>query len=319
MRRRDLSHEELAKVIRLRHENATWLKIQRETSIPRRIAQRAYEQYERSQAREELKAARKEVAAEEFRTHLGLLTGFADSIVLTICIPSSPNETRHAKDVLGMLYERDRLHEVDFIPAIDPTERGKRRAALQNQLLFESLRAHTYGRVRWQALGEWEDAWDTCREDLAKFREEAYEIVLNILDQKPKLTDRIVKGSGKKDAIERMVDGVLHVVWPNILSGKPDQEFPLVRAMSRSDGMTEVIFGDGNLTLGLIVTEGDLAEEVAKACKWAAKNLDKGKTTSAVAKQVNVMKERIKELEEMLDPLMLRPLILSTQCDLCPA
>jgi hypothetical protein len=48
------------------------------------------------------------------------------------------------------------------------------------------------------------------------------------------------------------------------------------------------------------------------------KNLDKGKMTSAVAKQVNVMKERIKELEEMLDPLRLRPLILGTQCELCP-
>jgi hypothetical protein len=89
--------------------------------------------------------------------------------------------------------------------------------------------------------------------------------------------------------------------------------------MSRSDGMTQVIFGDSNLTLGLVFTEGDLAEEVAEACKWAAKNLDKGKMTSAVAEQVNVVKERIKELEEILDPLRLRPLILGTNCNLCPA
>ena len=100
MRRRDLSHKELAKVITLRQESASWLKIQRETGIPRRIAQRAHEQYLRSQAREELKAARKEVAAEEFRTHLRLVTGFAESIVLTVCIPSSPNEMRHAKEAL---------------------------------------------------------------------------------------------------------------------------------------------------------------------------------------------------------------------------
>ena len=39
----------------------------------------------------------------------------------------------------------------------------------------------------------------------------------------------------------------------------------------------------------------------------------------AIAEQVNVMKERIRELEEMLDPLMIRSLILSTQCNLCPA
>ncbi len=319
MRRRDVSPEELARIIRLRQSDTSWLQIQRDTGVSRRVAKRVYEEWGRSQAREELKAARKELAVEEFRTHLNLLTGFAESIVLTVCIPSSPNDTRHAKEILAVLWQRDRLHEVDFIPAINPTERGKRRAALQNQMLFKSLQAHTYGKVRWQALGEWEEAWDTSRENLIKLGEEAHEVLSNILDQKPKLTDRIVKGSGKKDAIERMVNGMLHVVWPSILTGKPDQKIPLVRAMSRSDGMTEVIFGDGNLTLGLIFTEGDLAEEVAKACKWAAENLDKGKTTSAVAKQVNVMKERIKELEEMLDPLMLRPLILGTQCNLCPA
>jgi hypothetical protein len=61
-----------------------------------------------------------------------------------------------------------------------------------------------------------------------------------------------------------------------------------------------------------------LAEEVAKACKWAAKNLYKGNTTLAVAKQINIMQERIKELEEMLNSLRLRPLILGTQCELCP-
>jgi len=273
MRRRDLSHEELAKVIRLRHENASWLKIQRETGIPRRIAQRAYEQYERSQAREELKAARKEVAAEEFRTHLSLLTGFAESIVLSVCIPASAKEKRDAKEVLSMIWQRDRLHEVDFTPAIDPTERGKRRAALQNQMLFESLQAHTHGKIRWQALDEWEEAWDTCMSDLAKFREEADEVLSNILDQKPKLKDRIVKRSGKKDTIELMVDGVLRVVWSS-MSGKPDLKFPLLRVKSRSDGMTEVLFGEGNLTLGLIFTEVDLAEEVVEATKWAAKNLD---------------------------------------------
>lgn len=319
MRRRDLSHKELAKVITLRQENATWLKIQRETGIPRRIAQRAHEQYLRSQAREELKAARKEVAAEEFRTHLSLLTGFAESIILSVCIPASANEKRDAKEVLSMIWQRDRLHEVDFIPAIDPTESGKRRAALQNQMLFESLQAHTHGKVRWQALDEWEKAWNTCKSDLAKFREEGHEILLNILNQKPKLIDKIMEGSGKKNAMERMMDGVFHIVWLCIVVGKPHEEFPLVRAISRSDGMTEVLFGDRNLNLGLIFTEADLAKEVAKVCKWVAENLYQRNTTSAVANQVNIMQERIKELEEMLDPLMLRPLILNTRCDLCPA
>jgi len=319
MRRRDVSPEELARIIRLRQSDTSWLKIQRDTGVSRRIAKRAYEEWGRSQAREELKVARKEVAVEEFRTHLSLLTGFAESIVLTICIPSSPNETRQAKEVLGMLWQRDRLHEVEFIPAIDPTERGKRRAFHQNQMLFESLQAHISGKVRWQALDEWEKAWDTCKEDLAKFREEAHEIVLNILDQKPKLIDKIVEGRGKKDAMERMMDGVLQIVWACIVADKPHEEFPLVQAMPRGDGGAEVTFGERHLTKHLIFAEVDLAEEVATVCKWAARNLYEGNTTLEVSKQINIMQEKIKELEEMLDPLRLRPLILGTRCDLCPA
>jgi hypothetical protein len=317
VRRRDLSHEELAKVIRLRQENASWLKIQRETGIPRRIAQRAYEQYQRSQAREELKAARKEVAAEEFRMHLNLLTRLADNIVLTICIPSSPNETRHAKEVLDMLLQGDWLHEVDFIPAVDPTERGKRQMGRQSQMLFESLQVHTHAKVRWQALDEWEEAWDTCISDLVKFREEAQKILSNILNQKPKLIEKIVEVSRKKDAMERMIDGVLHMAWQQLL--EPDQDFPVMQPMPLGNGRTDLTFGKNHLTEGLIFTEADLAEEVAKACKWAAENLYKGNTTLAIGKQINIMQERIKELEEMLDLLRLRSLILSTQCNLCPA
>jgi len=314
MRRRDVPPEELARIIRLRQSDTTWLQIQRDTGVPRRIAKRAYEESVRSQAREELKAARKEVAAEEFRTHLSLVTGFAESIVLTVCIPSSPSETRHAKEVLAVLWQWDRLHEVDFIPAIDPTERGKQRVFHQNQMLFESLQAHTCGKVRWQALDEWEEAWDTCRKDLIKLRKEAHGVLSNILSQKPKLIDRIVKESGKKNAMEGMVEGVLYIVWHATLN----EESLLVQALPRGDGRTEVTFGQlaGS---GLIFTEVDLAEEVAKACKWAAENLRRGNKTSAIVKQVNVMKERIRELEEMLDPLMLRSLILGTQCNLCPA
>jgi len=318
MRRRNISTEELARIIRHRGSNTSWLQIQRDTGIPRRLAKRAYEEWQRSQPKEELQAARKDVAAEEFRTHLSLLTRFAESIVLSIDIPS-PNDTRDAKEVLASVWRRDWLYEVGFIPVLDSTERGQRRVARQNQMLWESLQDHTHGKVRWQALDEWGKAWNTCRSDLVKFRKEAREIVLNILDQKLKLIDRIVKGSVNKDAMERMMDGVLQIVWSCIVAGKPHEEFPLVQAMPRGDGGTEVIFGKERLTEGLIFAEVDLAKEVATVCKWAAENSYKGGTTPEVAKQLNIMQENIKELEGMLDPLRLRPLILGTQCELCRA
>jgi hypothetical protein len=128
-----------------------------------------------------------------------------------------------------------------------------------------------------------------------------------------------VKESKKKDAMERMMDGVLYTVWPWILTGKSEKGFPSVQAMPRGDGGAEVTFGDGNLTKYLIFAEVDFAKEVAKVCEGVAEKLCKGNTASALAKEVNIMQERIKELEETLHPFRLRPLILRTRCDLCPA
>jgi len=145
---------------------------------------------------------------------------------------------------------------------------------------------------------------------------------LNILNQKSNLTDRIVKGCGKKDAVKRMVDGVLHVVWQFILAGKPDQQFPLVQAMPLGGGRIEVTFGKYNLTVGLIFTEADLAEQVITVCKWAAKNLcivRKDDVVEPLMNNVNTMRKSIEELAEMLNPLKLGPMILNTRCDLCPA
>jgi hypothetical protein len=90
MRRRHVSPEELAMIIRLRHENASWLKIQRETGVPRRIGQRAYVQWGRSQASEELKEARKDVAAQAFREHMDSLVTLATSFVMNLEVPHLP-------------------------------------------------------------------------------------------------------------------------------------------------------------------------------------------------------------------------------------
>jgi hypothetical protein len=131
-----------------------------------------------------------------------------------------------------------------------------------------------------------------------------------------------VKGCGKKDAVKRMADGVLHVVWQFILAGKPDQQFPLVQAMPLGGGRIEVTFGQYHPTVGLKFTEADLAEQVVKVCKWAAKNLCIGRKDDMVEplmNNVNTMRKSIEELAEMLNPLKLGPMILNTRCDLCPA
>jgi len=244
----------------------------------------------------------------------------------TLDIPSSPNTTIGAEEVLLNLWQSNIVGEYGAYGLAEVhrnRETYRPETCLrQNQILFKSLQAHTREKMDWQALREWENAWDTCRGACAKLREETHKTLSNILNQKVELTDRIVKGSRKKDAVERMVDGVLHTVWEGILASKVDQGFPLIRAMSQGDGMTEVVFGEGRLTLGLIFTEANLAKEVVDASKWSARNLWFGIKKEMVQQLVNDvhrMRKAIEELEKRLNPLMLGPLILHSQCELCPA
>jgi len=327
MRRRDVSPEELARIIRLRQGNTSWLQIQRDTGVSRRIAQRAYEQWGRSQSWEELKIARKEVAGVEFRNHLDCLTRLAEFLVNALDIPAPSRDPISGEDVLHSLWQRDILKEYSVYgpPEIvhgEVVRYSSETCLRQNLILFKSLQVHTHEKVDWKILDEWQNTRDVCTGTQGILWEEAGKILLNILNQKPERTDRIIKGSGKEkeQVVERMVEGMLHDVWQGILAGKPDQS-PVVQTVPAGHARVEVVFGEGRFSRNLYFTETDLAKEVEDTYLWAAKNLgiERKEDIIKLVDDVGIMRKAIDQLTEMLNPLMLRPLILRTRCDLCPA
>ena len=187
-------------------------------------------------------------------------------------------------------------------------------------MLLESLKTHTRERVRWQAIEDWKQAWNACFRVLESLRADAKEIVGNILNnQKPNIRDNIEKGNGGKNIVEEMIRGVVEASWRSMLEGKPEEGYNLVRTREEGEDATLVLFGDpASITMVRITSKG-LAEEVERICKWATKNLCKGDLVQQSADLVKTMQTRASEIEVMLDPLMLRPLILRTRCDLCPA
>lgn len=321
MRRIKLSPRELNQVMQLREAGASWLNIQHQTGVPRRSAKRAYEIWKSSQSREELKAARKDVAAEEFRKHLESLITLAGSLVNHLDTTVLPRETRSADKFLDDLLMRDIYEEFNPHVGFRPKpEKEQQRLIRQNRMRLRSLQDHTREKVRWQTLEEWLQAWDTCLEIKNQLRAEAQEIVANILNnQKPKIKDRIEKSNGGKDVVEDMAAGVGEAVWWGILAGEPEEGHNLVRTRPEGEGATLVLFNDQTTIVSIRLTDKDLAEEVASVCAWAAQNLCKGDLVQRPADFIHTMQARGSELEAMLDPLLLRPLILLTRCDLCPA
>jgi len=276
---------------------------------------------------------RKQLLLDELRRHLDELTQFAASLAGHLIVPASPHEMRDASAVLDSLLSLG-----------------------ENKILFEALREHSRG-VWWEALEDWEHAWDNCIWALGEIRGGAREVIENILkesglldrtrtlrvtgvetieitdpnnlcgggkdtkdEMKMDLLDALMASSSRdKDAViavKRITDGIVHLLWQHILH--PDDEFPLVESMPRADGCIDITFGKDRFTNYLIVREQGQADKIMGICKSAAEKM-RGDMTEAVVKEVVTMQTRIEEFREAMSPLRLRPLLLRSRCNLCPA
>ncbi len=327
MRRRGLSDQELEKVIRLRHAGTSWLKIQNEICIHRRTAKRAYENWERNQSSEELKEARKIVAAEAFRKHMDSLITLATSFVASLGIPPSPDIKTNAAQFFSVLWQSDLLQRWRYAsieskefyrPPQDYPIGDMESNIRENKLLFESLQAHTRGtEVRWDALDEWSGARDNCIKVLSKLRQEVSKVVDNYLnlELRSNLVGRIKEESVDDNPVEKMKEAVLKAIWQGVREDKLDQE--LVRMVERSSETQGVLKVAGETLLRL--KDRSLMKKVVRICNLAANNLSKGDVVRSLQNEVRIMKTATGALRETLNPLRLTPMILRTRCDLCPA
>ena len=169
MRKRELTETEFNEIIKLRSSGSSWLSIERTTSVPRRSAKRAYENWQREQATDELKAARLRVATEMFREHIRSLIKLADSLSNHLALPQWETARMSADRFLSILWETDVLSELQTIQSLDGGGvREPQQVIRRNKLLFKSLRQHTREHVRWSQLDEWQVSWDRCIELVAE-------------------------------------------------------------------------------------------------------------------------------------------------------
>lgn len=321
MKRRVLSDEELAQVVRLHQGGASWMRVQKETGIPRRIAKRAYGEWEDSQSVEELKEARKGIMLEELREHLDSLVHCAERLVNGLVVPESPNEERKAESIVSQIWQTD----IDSKP---DTRRMYRASPLKkqtqirrhNMLLFQSLQHHTRNKIDWELLDQWEKAWDDCIAALEGLHQKTKELVNNYLNQDKGLTPNIENDTGKKDVTERVVEGLLWAAWWVVPSEVGEMDDSKTKFnVKQQNQVFKVVFAPTNRDLRLTFHKQQLAQAVANICNSAIKILHVENTLRPVADSLAAMKKAMIQLEDMLDPLRIRPMILRTRCDLCPA
>ena len=322
MKKRELSPIELKNVVELRRLGANWVEIARETKVERRAAKRAYEEWERDQKINEQKAVRFRVAAEAFHEHIDDLIRLAESLVSALHVPEMLRWLDNADEALDQLWMRNIQVELEPSPTSQPTSGERERVVRRNKMLFKSLQKHTQEKVRWEALEEWKQARNNVVEYSKELRLEAIEVIGNNLNELG-LKGRIKTAIGGNDVTERISDGLREVIWRGILTVKPDQMHVLKGSSVITEGRVWLEFykGDSDTKLDLN-NDVELAKEVLTMCRRAVANLREGIKSDLVQRltdEVRRMQDRTGELEESLDGLILRPMILRTRCDLCPA
>lgn len=319
MKRQGLTPEQLEKVIRLKKGGISWLKIQHETGINRRTAKRAYEKWEQTTSTDELRKARQDVAAQAFSEHINNLIKLSESLIGALCLPERLYALGNADEALDRFWITNILVQSSTSELVG---REREHVAWKNKLLFRSLQEHTRDKVCWQALDEWKEARNNAVRHSRELRGNATEIVTNILNDNPDLKGRVEAAIGGGDVIKKIPDGLMENMWRGILTGSQEQIHVIKGASLFTEGQVWLEFYNGDSETRLFLNDVKLAKEVWSVCHRADDNLRKGLKSNLVqmlTDEVCQMQAITKKLEESLDELLLRPMILLTRCELCPA
>jgi len=134
------------------------------------------------------------------------------------------------------------------------------------------------------------------------------------------------KLSKRKIIIRDVKNGILMITWLNDIL-KKDGQIKVYRGTSFThEGSSWITFNESTQYSIKVTFDKEsasdnefLAEELRKVSKQVINNLRiKGDLIRRAKEEVNSMQQSASKLEAILNPLVLRPIILNTQCDICP-
>ena len=329
MKKREITPGELKKIIDLRHLGSNWTKIEVETNVERRAARRAFEEWEHDNEIRERNAVRFRVAAEAWHEHMNDLVNLASCLVSKLSLsPAMADLEKNSEQFFSSLWKEDLLQRYLSPETGEKIYPGDQSTYWrEQQLLFESLKVHTEGKVRWEVLDNWKVARDKCADIVPKLRNEITAVVdKSISQQKMAGTMQQVKKLMAKDmdSKKRIEDIILNHLWQSVYWDKMYPESPRFvteiegKNMSiisrdidvRSRDVTVFTFADPN--------HKSSVENLTRLFNSTVDALIKGGEVQSLSNEVGNIKKAYKEIGEMLTPVKLKPMIINSRCELCP-
>lgn len=312
-----VSHEQIEKIVRLRKNGGKWLQIAKEMNLGRAIIKREYEEWENNQSLGDLKEARRDVAAEAFREHVNLLIQVAGMLTKRKRVPTVSDSELTANEFRDQIWGTDSLRQKSGYSEFN---------LRQNNMLFESLKTHTKDIVQWKDWDEWWKEWNGCIGYIDSLRKEALKMIDSFLTREesayPSLTANIKKHAQPEPPLEQMAGAIiLELLW-RLERNESELIRSVTKVHSHGNERQLLLASASRYVLKFRDSDMVLAKAADRACNSVAKELFKIRQKDSIEplRESTIKIRKLSErFEELLDPLMLRPMILRTRCELCPA
>ena len=321
MRRKEPTSEELDEIIRLREsiKSTSWREIGERTGVERRIAKRAYVRWRQKQSLVQLRQIRRHATAVEFRLHIDSLITLADALANGVNVPTFTSRKNNVDSVLGKILQHDyaeALRESYFESALPDNHRSEQQIIRRNKLLLKSLKQHTQDKVRWDILDDWKTDWNECIEALADLEKEILKVLHNCLKKEPKLMEKLRRDGDNLDHVASLADVVLLHMCSIPTKGKHNSGYDIQTSLKKEGG--QIIYSAAAITSSLHFPDY-LFDDVVRLFNLTVDNISRGDRWKNTELMLSGKETKAREFKEMLEELRLRPVILLTRCELCPA
>lgn len=322
MKKRELTPHELDQVIQLRKAGYKWIEIDRKTKVERRAAKRAYEEWERDQELILEKKVRLRIVADAFHEHLNSITKIFKAFVIHLDIPKSIYNVNNSEQHLLNLWQTNILEE-EKPPLVSQIakDRDAQLQLQQNLTLFNALKEHTRDKIQWETvLDRWRVAWDS----LVNLKGQLWELAQTTVARHKKdlaTISILEEKSGNKDVFRCIVDIIFEAVGQDIITSKLCHENALARINPDTDLPNQLIITRLKKKVVLSFVDAETANKVLKIIDSTYNSLSvlvRMRLDNDFEAEINKINIVVNELNEVLNPLFLRPILLHTWCKLCP-
>ena len=144
-------------------------------------------------------------------------------------------------------------------------------------------------------------------------------MLVNMMNQEPGLINRVKEKSGVSDPTKKITELTIPVIWEDCTNVSEAIDFPSLDVAIKPDpktGHPSILLADNKV---FVFSEDGLAEKVVRQWSNAVSNIYKlSIELKETRKDIDTMNHAIKEMIRMLNPLIIKPTILKTECKRCP-